>query len=559
IKAIADRIAQAMLHRKLLDRQPIGDTREWSVIVGLLRRTDPALFLHVTRKLIYHLFRINVGEAAEIMQEFGAGPLVAGEEAEEESNRPLTRQPIDRLPHLADRTFELAARHLESGELFALIQKWIREDRASFLVKVAGNGNATLSQIVDALARFRQLGDEARELSPSAEKGLRVALIRRFFSEQLDFINIAKHHIGVDHFYDLVTHVIAPEGSHGQLGGKSAGLFLAKRVLLSEAENVPELQDIRTPRTWYVSADTVSVLLHYNNLEEVTEQKYKEIDQVRLEYPNIVQLLKNSHFPPQIVKGLSAALDSFGDRPLIVRSSSLLEDRLGTAFSGKYKSLFLANQGSKESRLSALLDAIAEVYASVFGPDPIGYRVERGLLDFNEEMGIMIQEVVGRKVGHYFFPLYAGVAFSRNEFRWSPRIRREDGLVRLVPGLGTRAVDRVSDDYPVLIAPRQPKLRVNVSDEEILHYSPRRMDVIDLEEGKGFTTISIPDLLAEVGDVFPELPLLFSHFEETYIRPLTGLEQHVGTLPLVATFNGLIQNTDFVTKIATMLRLLERE
>jgi pyruvate,water dikinase len=88
--------------------------------------------------------------------------------------------------------------------------------------------------------------------------------------------------------------------------------------------------------------------------------------------------LRTAQFPPDVLRGLSVALDDFGDRPIIVRSSSLLEDQVGSAFSGKYKSLFLANQGSKPERLSALMDAIAEVYASTFGPDPIEYRTERG-------------------------------------------------------------------------------------------------------------------------------------------------------------------------------------
>ena len=237
------------------------------------------------------------------------------------------------------------------------------------------------------------------------------------------------------------------------------------------------------PRAFYVASDAVRGFVRHNNLEEVYEQKYKEIDQVRLEYPHLVQVFKNSTFPPEIVKGLSVALDDFGEAPLIVRSSSLLEDRLGTAFAGKYKSLFLANQGTKSERLAALTDAIAEVYASLFSPDPIEYRAERGLLDFHEEMGIMIQEVVGRRVGDYFLPAFAGVAFSNNEFRWSPRIKREDGLVRLVPGLGTRAVDRVPDDYPVLIAPGQPQLRANVSVEDVMRYSPHKLDVINLETG----------------------------------------------------------------------------
>ena len=97
-------------------------------------------------------------------------------------------------------------------------------------------------------------------------------------------------------------------------------------------------------------------------------------------------------------------------RPIIVRSSSLLEDLTGAAFSGKYKSLFLGNQGPKTEQLAALMDAIAEVYASVFGPDPTEYRTERGLLDVHEEMGILIQEVVGTRVGPYYFPAFAGVA-----------------------------------------------------------------------------------------------------------------------------------------------------
>ena len=90
--------------------------------------------------------------------------------------------------------------------------------------------------------------------------------------------------------------------------------------------------------------------------------------------------------------------------------SRRLEDRAGASFSGKYKSLFLANQGPKRDRLAALMDAIAEVYASIFGPDPIEYRAERGLLDVHEEMGIMIQEVVGSRVGKYWLPSFAGVA-----------------------------------------------------------------------------------------------------------------------------------------------------
>ena len=86
----------------------------------------------------------------------------------------------------------------------------------------------------------------------------------------------------------------------------------------------------------------------------------------------------------------------------------------------------------------------------------------------------MIQEVVGARVGPYHLPAFAGVGLSENDFRWSPRIDRHDGLLRIVPGLGTRAVDRVGDDYPVLVAPGKPGLRVNTTPWEIERYAPRR-------------------------------------------------------------------------------------
>ena len=291
-----------------------------------------------------------------------------------------------------------------------------------------------------------------------------------------------------------MRRVIYPQGSHGKLGGKSSGLFLAAQILKRSHRDSALLRSVKTPKTWYLTSDAVFYFMSYNNLEDIVEQKYKDVSQVRQEYPFIVHIFKNSPLPPEIIKSLSLALDDFGDVPLIVRSSSLLEDQTGAAFAGKYNSLFIANKGSKEERLSALMDAITEVFASLFGPDPIEYRFEHGLIDAHEEMGILIQKVVGQKVGCYYLPAFAGVAFSQNEFRWSSRVRRQDGLIRIVPGLGTRAVDRVSEDYPILVAPGQPGLRVNATLDEMMRYSPKKIDLINLKTRK-FETIDLRSLL----------------------------------------------------------------
>ncbi|MCD4691087.1 nucleotidyltransferase domain-containing protein, partial [bacterium] len=368
-----------------------------------------------------------------------------------------------------------------------------------------------------------------------------------------------KENMEIEDFYELTGRMVIPAGSHGRLGGKSAGMLLAHRILERTADGKQRVGDISLPKTWYLPSDGILDFIGHNDLQEVIEQKFKETYEVRQEYPDIIRLFKNSTFPPRILNGLSVALDDFADAPLIVRSSSLLEDRLGTAFSGKYKSLFVANQGTKTERLEALADAIAEVYASTFGPDPIEYRRERGLLEFNEEMGIMIQEVVGTEVGKYFFPAFAGVAFSNSEFRWSPRIQREDGLARLVPGIGTRAVDRVSDDYPVLLVPGKPNLRVNVAVDEIARYSPKWIDVINLESGT-LETIRLTDILKDVGSEFPGFDKVFSALDQGMLakappRVMYDAEKH----ELVATFDGLAKTTRFIEHLNSILNILEEK
>lgn len=409
---------------------------------------------------------------------------------------------------------------------------------------------------MECVERYRHIGVDEGELSLYTQQGLRVSLIRRFFSESLNFINVAKSFLEIKDFYDLLGRIISPPACHGKLGGKSAGLFLAKKIIEKTPEASAVLHQIKVPKTWYVTSDWIQSFVHHNDLEDVLNRKYMEINQVRQEYPHLIALFKSCSLPSEFAKGLALALDDFGDVPLIVRSSSLLEDRPGSAFSGKYKSLFLGNRGTKEERLAALMDAIAEVYASIFGPDPTEYRAERGLLDVHEEMGIMIQEVVGRSVGKYFFPACSGVAFSNNEFRWSSRIKREDGLIRLVPGLGTRAVDRIADDYPMLIAPGQPTLRVNVTPDEIVKYSPKRIDLINLERNT-FETVDLAELLHQAGADYPQIRNFISLVSHDRVEPLVGPLPDFRVQETAFTFEGLIRGTPFVTCIRELLDLLQ--
>ncbi len=525
----------------------------WKVIVDFLNRADPQLLQRITRRMLNHL-RWKGVEGLESIPGYPHPPEPAT--ASPDENQPMALPPMEIVPVPTDVVFRIAAEHCGEEEILTRVHDWINRDKLSFLINTLEWQESSLGDIVDALGRFRALEMAERELPTSLLNVLRAALLRRFFTDQIEYVNTTKPYVTLQDFHELTRHLIHPPHSHGKLGGKSAGLFLAKKIVERERDRHKVLCGIRFPRTWHIASDGVIAFLRHNSLEDVYDRKYMELDQVRQYYPYVIQVFKSSPFPPDLLSGLSLALADLGDQPLIVRSSSLLEDRTGASFSGKYKSLFLANQGTRTERLAALLDAVAEVYASIFGPDPIEYRAERNLLDVHEEMGIMIQEVVGVRVGRYFLPAFSGVAFSNNEFRWSPRIRREDGLVRLVPGLGTRAVDRVADDYPVLLSPGQPGLRVNTTADEIIRYSPKMLDLINLETGS-LETIPIADLLAECGNDLPLVRKIVSLVEHDAIRRPGGFTEDLTKADAVVTFEGLATDTPFLGQMATLLEVLQ--
>ena len=562
INTIADQVGNFLLHQRLqdvFDKQIQTDTESragWRVVLSLLQKTDPSLLITIARKMVHHLSGSGIKEADGLLELFSS----AYHEDREllEANFPYQFNSDSDAINAIGEVFKLASKYLDEEDIFTNIQQWIREDQSGFLINTLVQPGCSLTEIISALDRYQHLSTQGLELSAARKQSVQVSLIRRLLSNQEKFIKTAKQHINIRDFIPLSSQIISHTGSHGKLGGKGAGVFLAMEIIKKSVQNQEQLKQVKTPKTWYIVSDAIFSFIEQNNLEEIIEHKYLNIGEIRQEYPYIIHVFKNSSFPPEIVKGLSMALDDLGDVPLIVRSSSLLEDQVGMSFAGKYKSLFVANQGTKEEKLKSLIDAIAEVYASMYGPDPIEYRSEHELIDHHEEMGILIQEVVGRKIGPYYFPTFAGVAFSQNEFRWSSRIRKEDGLVRIVPGLGTRAVDRLSDDYPILAAPGRPGLRVNTSLDEIIRYSPKMIDVINLEKGV-FETVETSKLLKECGSEYPKIKQLVSIITQDQAQIPTGLAPDFQGDNLIFTFDGLFSNSDFMTLLRTVLAELQEK
>ncbi len=546
---------------KLLDKKTrkLPKKPEWKIILDNLMYHDQTMLYRICMKMIIHLDKIKAKEIYELMDTINPGS--SGHQLDFEQTlgtnwpKPIAQREIDR--EIVDKVFNIADQYIEDDKLTELLRSWIYREQTSFLSMVLEKRHAPLAEVVDSLKRFFNISIKSIPLTQDEKIGLRVFLIYRLLSENLQYINIAKKYIKLKSISKLLDHTIGPAQGNGKLGGKSAGWILAQNILESKKKTNPLFANVNYPRSWFITSDQILDFMHYNALEEFVFTKYQSVDEIRQVYPFLEYIFKHSHFPPDTRYALNMILDDIEDRPIIVRSSSLLEDSFEAAFSGKYKSLFLSNKGSKEERMNDLTNAIKEVYASTLGPDPIAYRKENGFIDFREEMGILIMEVVGSQVGKYFFPCYAGVAFSTNEFRWSPRINRQDGVVRLVTGLGTRAVDRTINDYPLLFSPGQPNLKVNNSYQDKVRYSQRYVDVINLET-KNFETIEFDELINDIGGYFPDIEKVVS-FDRggTLVDPVSHLSEFKNE-NLVVTFNKLLGNTSFIDTIKDILKELEK-
>ncbi|HEY9077870.1 MAG TPA: PEP/pyruvate-binding domain-containing protein, partial [Anaerolineaceae bacterium] len=178
----------------------------------------------------------------------------------------------------------------------------------------------------------------------------------------------------------------------------------------------------------------------------------------------------------------------------------------------------------------------------------------RGLQDYDERMGALIQVVEGEPFGRYYLPQVSGVAFSRNLYRWAPQIRREDGFVRMVWGLGTRAVERVGNDYPRLVALSHPLLRPSSDPKSVRRYSQQYVDLIDLEHND-LRTLPIREVLTSR---YPPLRYLAQMDEEDFFVSLRSSVLNSENPRLVLTFEELLRRTDFAEKMRTILRLLEQ-
>lgn len=327
-----------------------------------------------------------------------------------------------------------------------------------------------------------------------------IRTILTYFDEE-DFQNIQDHKTG-----------------GGVIGGKACGFLLVEKIM---DVLLPEYRDRWTHcPSWFVGTDVFCQV-----------QDGKPIEEFREEFKRI--------------------LDYFDGAPFIVRSSSLMEDGYDNAFFGKYESVFCANQGTEEERVTEILNAAGKVYDSVQNQEAMEYRRKWHRRDQEEKMGLLIQKVAGERIGDYYFPAIAGMGCSYNPYKWMEHINPEAGMLRMVVGLGTRAVTRTPGDYPRLVGLDCAQGNLWGSVGEKHKYSQRQVDVVDLVK-KEISTKSLSEIMEIMPKGYRKLTLeRDTDAEEVLAR--RGDYRRI----YFADCQGMVEDRIFIRMMKTLLKKLE--
>lgn len=258
---------------------------------------------------------------------------------------------------------------------------------------------------------------------------------------------------------------------HGSLGGKARGLQNAAGLLDGAGDLKARYPQVafRTPDTLVIAADGFKAYLEDNGLGRLTRGDLTDDD--------IAARFLKGRLPEEMKTALGRLLEKWR-RPLAVRSSGMLEDLMGHAYAGLYRTYMLSNdQADLPQRLERLVEAVKLVWASTFFEGPrayagrVGHRIEACA------MAVIIQPVVGSRHGRFYYPAISGVAQSRNFYPLG-RLKADEGLATIALGLGRQVVSgeralRFSPKYP-----RRPVQRGTV--EEILDYAQRGFYALEM-------------------------------------------------------------------------------
>ena len=365
----------------------------------------------------------------------------------------------------------------------------------------------------------------------SRDEKMREMVIRHFTPQ--DYFLVRSHMIGT-----------------GLIGGKACGMLLSRAVIRNTSREINEI--LEPHDSFFVGSDVYYTYIVDNGfwdlrIRQRTKEGYFSLAE------EFAERLRAGAFSEEMKDRFRNILEYYGQDPYIVRSSSILEDGFGNAFAGKYESVFCANRGSLEERLEEFENAIRTVYASTMSLSALDYRKRRGLDERDEQMALLVQRVSGSYYGSAYMPCAAGVGYSYSPYVFLPDMDPGAGMLRLVMGMGTSAVDRTEGSYPRLVTLDNPRATSCTSIREKHQYSQRKVEAMDVSRHQL--------VQMELKEIKPKLPsylarILLEHdYEAERMFRDRGIYRDITFI----SCEGIVKNGELMEQMRTILELLQAE
>ncbi|OPY14610.1 MAG: phosphoenolpyruvate synthase [Syntrophus sp. PtaB.Bin138] len=438
--------------------------------------------------------------------------------------------------------------HLKSGNRFSPVSSSV--DTGQLVRYFSGKGLESAKRNLDYWDRlFLHVRDLLQGEMDDEEKGkILDHLCEIMIGREERIHELARNYLTLEDLCNIKARLIGT----GYIGGKAAGMLIARKMLLQDPSfDWPRY--LEPHDSFFIGSDVFYTYIVENGwwklrMDQKTQEGYFDVARTLRE-----QML-HGRFPDEIEEQFWRVIEYFGQSPLIVRSSSLLEDAFGNAFAGKYESLFCVNQGPPEERYRQFREAVRRIFASTMNEDALAYRLQRGLEQHDEQMALLVQRVSGSYRKEFFFPDLAGVGISYNTFVWKKEMDPRAGMVRLVLGLGTRAVNRVENDYPRVFPLDAPSLRPHSGGSDIRRYSQHDVDVLNIGKNE-FETIPANAVLSGDMGIQSEMVGIRDHESEQLLKE----RGRGGEERWILTFDRLLSETPFPGVMQNIMKTLEEK
>ena len=357
---------------------------------------------------------------------------------------------------------------------------------------------------------------------------------------------MVKKHFTPEDYFEVRDHMIGT----GMIGGKACGMLLARAIIRNKE---PDIDEILEPHdSFYVGSDLYYTYIVDNNLWDMrikqrTKEGYFELAS------EFAEKINAGSFSDAMRDQFLRIIEYYGQDPYIIRSSSILEDGFGNAFAGKYESVFCVNRGSIEERLDEFEKAIKTVYASSMSLSALDYRKRRGLDERDEQMALLIQRVSGSYYGSNYMPCAAGVGYSYSPYRIMKDSDPCAGMLRLVMGLGTSAVDRTEGSYPRIVNLDMPQKTSYSSSADKHRFSQGKAEVIDMNE-KMLKKLPLEKMESDIPSYLERILLEHDYDAESRLREM-GQRREVRFI----SCKGLVENNTLMEQMRRMLACIQEE